>query len=121
MKLIEHALCVSARLFVSVPDRCMVPIPLRAALELNVLGAPGATLVTCARILGTSRQDATNPRPFACRRGVTPQSYLAGSWVHGRLSHLDTFCRITRQFCLKFMGFHVFSMPLECWMILDLH
>ena len=47
MKLIEHALCGYARLFVPVPDRCMVPIPLRAALELNVLGAPGATSVMC--------------------------------------------------------------------------
>jgi len=95
-------------------DRCMVPIPLRPALELNVLGAPGATSMTSCAPLGT--QDATNqykpvdiltqieilqskltkppnpryPRPFACRRGVTPQSYLAGSWVHyGRLSHFD--------------------------------
>ena len=54
-----HALCGYAPLCV-VPclcDRCMVPIPLRPALELNVLGAPGATSMTsCA--LGTS-QDAT--------------------------------------------------------------
>lgn len=112
-----HALCGYAPLCV-VPclcDRCMVPIPLRPALELNVLGAPGATSMTSCAPLGT--QDATNqykpvdirmtsdeihrnstkqstkppnPRPFACRRGVTPQSYLAGSWVHyGRLSHFD--------------------------------
>lgn len=56
MKLIDMLCAVMLR-YVRVCDRCMVPIPLRPALELNVLGAPGATSMTsCA--LGTS-QDAT--------------------------------------------------------------
>ena len=61
-------------------------------------------------ILQTKLTKAPNPRPFACRRGVTPQSYLAGSWVHGRLSHYTTSL-------FEAHGFPFFSRP--SWMLED--
>lgn len=103
-------------------DRCMVPIPLRVALELNVLGAPGATSVTCCAPLGTW-QDATSQLTSADKILQTQGHLHVGEAWHRSLTlqapgsttgdchiliHSIQWRDITRQVCLKFMGFLFF-------------